>query len=322
MKGYKKLLLVALCVFLLLPLAVAQEKVTLEYKFKEGQTQYMLAVIQGQVALQLPESVQQGAMPTAFPMSMALIVSMKTLKAYSDGAADIEFRFLDGTMSIMGQEFPFQQQQLPQAIRIRMGKKGNIIKLLTPLNTSTPQSNIFASLDPNMLIQSFSRFAILPEQEVGVGDKWEVKLNTELPSLGKINILQKMSLVSFEKIGDKNCAKISLEVPPSTFLLNIPVPLPGNAPQGQEATTMPVNGQMEMKGEMLFDYQNGNMVSQTGTLKMNLAMEMPAGAQAMPYQLTTNINMKFKVSFSEQKPKLPTPAQIQQLFQAPQEGQA
>lgn len=321
MKVYKKLLLVALCVFLLLPLAIAQEKVTLEYKFKEGQTQYMLVVIQGQEALQLPESVQQGAMPTAFPMSMALIVSMKTLKAYSDGAADIEIRFLDGTWSMMGQEIPFPQ--IPQAIRIRMGKKGNILKLLTPLNTSTSQFNILASLDPNMLIQSFSSFAILPEQEVGVGDKWEVKINTELPSLGKINILQKMSLVSFEKIGDKNCAKISLEVPPSTFLLNIPVPVPGNAPQGQEATTMPVNGQMEMKGEMLFDYQNGNMVSQTGTLKMKLALEMPAaGAQGMPYQLTRNINMKFKVSFSEEKPKLPTPAQIQQLFQAPQEGQA
>lgn len=323
MKTLKQMFIVGLVVGLLLPLAVAQEKVTLEYKFKEGQTQYVLMVIQGQVALQLPESVQQGAMPPAFPMIMALIMSTKTLKTYSDGAADIEFKFLDGKMYMMGQEIPFlqQQQQVPQAIRIRMGKKGNVIKLLTPLSTAQP--NIFTGMDPNMMIQNLSRYALLPEQEVGIGDKWEVKMDTDLPPLGKLNILHKMNLTSFEKVGDKNCAKIAMEVPPSTFQLSIPMGMPGAAPEGQEVPTLPMNGQIEMKGDILFDYQNGSVVSQTGTLKMVLVMTMPApGAPQAASSLTTNINMRFRVNFLEKRPELPTPAQIEQIFQPPQEGQA
>lgn len=327
MKIWKQIFLVVMISALILPWATAQEKVTLEYKYREGQTQYMLAVVQGQVALQLPESVEQGAMPPAFPMTMVLVMSMKTLKTYSDGAADIEIKVVDGKMSVMGVEQSFMQspqgQQFPQTVRIRVGKRGNLIKLLTPL--TNVQTNILAGFDTNMMIQNLSRFALLPEQEVGVGDKWEIKMDTDLLPFGKLNILQKMTLTSFEKVGDKNCAKISMEVPPSTFQLNIPLPMgmPGATPEGQEVPTMPMNGQIEMKGDMLFDYQNGNMVSQNGTLKMILNMAMPTpGAAQGPYQINANINMKFKINFSEKKPELPTPAQIQQMFQAPQEGQA
>lgn len=330
MRIFKKLMVIGLLAGLVLPLATAQDKVTLEYKFKEGQTIYLLAVVQGQVSIQLPESVQQGAMPTAFPLSVATIISMKTLKTYSDGAADIELGFLEGKMYLPGQEIPLstlaQQQGIPQTIRIRMGKKGNIIKLLTPLPTQQISTTSPFGLDPNMLIQNLSQFAILPEQEVGVGDKWEVKLDTDLSPFGKLKLLQKLTLTSFEKVGNRDCAKIAIEVPPSNLQFNIPLAMPGAVPtEGQEVPTLPINGQLEMKGDMLFDPQNGYIVSQTGALKMLLNMTMPGpGAQGQAFQMLININMKFKVSSSEKKPTLPTSTQIQQILQPsqPQEGQA
>lgn len=325
MENWKKLFVSWLIVALLLPFAIAQEKVALEYKFKEGQTLYMLVVTQGQVSIQLPESVQQGAMPPAFPLSMALISSMKTIKTYSDGAADLEVRFLEGKMYMMGEEisFPQQQKETPQAIRLRMGKKGNIIRLLTPISTqSSPMGPI--PIDPNMLIQSLSRFSLLPEQEVGVGEQWELKMDMDLPPLGKLNILYKMNLTSFEKVGDKNYAKIAMEVPPSTLQLNIPLTMLGNTPavEGQEVSTIPMSGQVEMKGDMLFDYQNGYTVSQNGTLKMLLNLTMPAaGGQGTAPQITVDINMKFRLNWGEKRPQLPTATQIQQQIQSSNGGQ-
>ncbi len=324
MRFWKRLFWIGLLVIFSLPFVIAQEKVTLEYKFKEGQTLYMLVAIQGQVSIQLPESVQQEAMSPAFPISMALIVSQKTLKVYSDGAADMEYKFVDGKIYMMGQEISLleQQQQLPQTIRLRIGKKGNIIKLLTPISTQQAPGIVGIGFDPNMFINNLSQVPVLPEQEVGIGDKWELKMDIDLAPLGKFNILSKMSLTGFEKVGDRNCAKIAIDVPPFPFQLNIPMAMPGAVPQEQEVPTLPMNGQMEMKGDMLFDYQNGYMVSQTGRLKMIMNMVMPApGAQEMASQLTTNIDMKFKISPLEKKPQLPTPTQIQQIFQPPQQEQ-
>ncbi|MBC7327131.1 hypothetical protein H5T87_03330 [bacterium] len=320
MRKINMLIIIALVSSFLLPFAVAQEKFNLEYKFQEGQTRYMLFITQGQVNIELPQSVQEGAMPMSFPLIMAMSLSMKTLKVYSDGAADVEIRLVDGKMYMMGQEISMLQQQgATQPIRIRMGKKGNLIKLLTPINI--PQGNPFmGTINPDMLVQNFSRLTVLPQEEVGVGDKWEQKIDTEIPNLGKLNLLQKMTFTSVEKIGDVNCAKISIEIPPSTFQFNIPM---GPPTQGQEPPTLPLNGKLEMKGDMVFDPQNGYMVSQSGTLKMLINVTMPAGGQVgAPSSLSTNIDMKFKVTTMDKKPTLPTPTQIQQQFQPQQESQA
>jgi hypothetical protein len=298
------------CVFLLLalilvliPLSNAQEKVNLEYKFKEGQTTYILAIAQGQLNLQLPQSVQQQGVPPAFPVNMALIISMKTLKTYSDGAADIEIRFVDGKMEMMGQVMPFPQQMTAQSIKLRMGKKGNLIKLLTPLPTG--QQSLFTGLDPNMLIQNVSGFTVLPDEAIGVGDKWEKKMELNLP-FGKMNMLYKMSLTEFVEAENQKLARIKIDIPPTPFTFAIPIGMPGTQAGGeaQQTPTLQISGKMEIKSDMLFDYEKGQVSSQVGTLKMTMNMNPPEGAQP-PTGLSMDMNMKFKTTFSEKKPTLP-----------------
>jgi len=306
MKKFVCLLIMVFLIVAVIPLGIAQEKVNLEYKFQEGQTIYTLAIIQGQINLQLPQSVQEQGVPPAFPVNMALIISMKTLKTYSDGAADIEFRFVDGRMEMMGQVMPFPQQMTSQPIKLRMGKKGNLIKLLTPLPTG--QQNLFAGFDPNTMIQSMSSFTVFPEEAVGAGDKWEKKIELNLP-FGKMNMLYKMNLVSFVEAENKKLARIGTNIPPTpfTFAMPISMAMPGAQPGGeaQQASTLQISGQMELKGDMLFDYEKGQVSSQVGTLKMTMNMNAPQGAQGPAGGLSMDMNMKFKTTFSEKKPTLP-----------------
>jgi hypothetical protein len=306
MRRFACLLLLLALTLVLIPLSNAQEKVNLEYKFTEGQTIYVLAIIQGQLNLQLPQSVQQQGVPPAFPVNMALIASMKTLKTYSDGAADIEVRLVDGRMETMGQVMPFLQQMTAQAIKLRMGKKGNLIKLLTPLPTA--QQNLLPGFDPSMMIQSLLGFSLFPEEAVGVGDKWEKKMELNLP-FGKMNMLFKMSLTDFVEAENQKLARIKIDIPSTPFTFAIPfnMGMPGAQPGGgaQQTPTLQMSGKMEVKTYMLFDYAKGQVSSQVGTLKITTNVNAPQGAQGPAGGLSMDINMKFKITFSEKKPTLP-----------------
>ena len=307
MRKFLGLILLVLLTLVIIPLSKAQEKVNLEYKFQEGQTIYTLAIIQGQVNLQLPQSVQEQGVPPALPMNMALIMSMKTLKSYSDGAADIELSFVDGRMEMMGQVMPFPQQ-MTQAFRLRIGKKGNIIKFLTPLPAG--QQNIFAGFDPNMMIQSMSAFTVFPEEAVGVGDKWEKKMELNLP-FGKLIMLHKMNLVGFVEVENRKLARIRIEIPatPFTFAMPMWMGMPGAQPGGEaeQVPTLQMNGKMEIKSDMLFDYEKGQINSQVGAVKMTMSMGIPEGEAGPPggFSMDMDMNMKFKVTFSEKKPTIP-----------------
>lgn len=256
--------------------------------------------------LQLPQSVQAQGTPPAFPINMALIMSMKTLKTYSDGAADIETRFVDGKMEIMGQVMPFPQQANSQAFRLRIGKKGNIIRFLTALPTG--QQNLFAGFDPNMMIQSMSGFAVFPEEAVGVGDKWEQKMELNLP-FGKMNMIYKMNLVGFVEAENQKLARIKIDIPPTPFTFAMPIGMPGAQAGGEagQVPTLQMSGKMETKSDMLFNYEKGQMSSQVGTLKMTMNMTPPEGelGPAGGFSMDMEMNMKFKVTFSEKKPALP-----------------
>ncbi|MGB9876578.1 MAG: hypothetical protein ACPLPS_02330 [bacterium] len=306
MKKLLGLFLVVLFALSLNPLSLAQEKVNLEYKFQEGQTIFVLVLTQGQVNFQMPQSVQEQGVPPAFPINMALLMSMKTLKTYSDGAADIEFKFLDGKIEVMGQQTPMPPQMASQSFRLRMGKKGNVIKLLTPLPTG--QLSPFAGFDPNTMIQSMSILTVFPEEAVGVGDKWEKKLDLNLP-FGKMTMLYKMNLTNFLEVENRKLAKIAFEMPPTPFAFAIPLSMGMPGPQlevaQQQATAFNLTGEMQLKGEMLFDYNKGQIDSQVGSLKLTMEMGAPATSSAPPGGLNISAIMKFKATFTEKKPNMP-----------------
>jgi hypothetical protein len=207
-------------------------------------------------------------------------------------------------MEMMGQVMPFPQQITPQPIKLRMGKKGNLIKLLTPLPTG--QQNLFAGFDPNTMIQSMSGFTVFPEEAVGAGDKWEKKMELNLP-FGKMKIVSKMNFVGFVEAENKKLARIEIIIPQTPFTFAMPVAMPGAQPGGeaQESATIPISGQMEIKSDMLFDYENGQVSSLLGALKMTMTMSFPARAGGPPGELSMDMNMKFKTTFSEKKPTLP-----------------
>lgn len=292
-------------------MSFAQEKVDFVYKYKQGETLYMLCSFKGQMELQMPGMGAQG-LPPSFPLDYLLLVSAKTLKTYEDGSADIEYRVEDGQITMMGQTSPLPAQASQQAVRLRIGPKGNVLKIITM--PSTTQG--FVGVDPQSILQGMTQMAVYPEQAVAVGDKWERKGEFNLPPLGKLSLVVQGQFAGMESVDKKTYPKLVFTIPPTPINLQIPIgAFAGGVGEQAESSVLILQGEMEAKTAQLFDTQIGKPFQDNGALKMKMNITIPPqlAQQGGPSQISMNMNLQYIIKYSlNKKPPLKHPEQPKQ----------
>ncbi len=283
-------------------MSFAQEKVNFVYKYKQGETLYMLCSFKGQMELQIPGMEAQG-IPPSFPLDFLLLVSAKTLKTYEDGSADIEYRVEDGQITMMGQTAPLPPEASQQAVRLRIGPKGNVLKIITM--PSTTQG--FVGVDPQSILQGMTQVTVYPEQAVAVGDKWEQKGEFNLPPLGKLSLVVQGTFAGMETVDKKTYPKLVFTIPPTPINFQIPMGAFAGGVGGQaESTVLTLQGEMEAKTTQFFDTQIGKPFQDNGTLKMKMDITVPPqlAQQGGPSQISMSMNLQYIIKYSLNK-KLP-----------------
>ena len=299
--------LMVLCLMSLvfsLPISLyAEEPVALEYHYAPGRVlHYHYHVTMNGSQKNSGEEAKEATSPKGsdtFSAKMNSKITMETKKVQEDGSAWVDVRYdaFEVSQSVNGKETPVGgegnesplKELVGKTVSMHFQKDGKLLEAApNPGGTKAP------SLD-----QLFGQMeGIFPDHPVRVGESWTKKM--ELPIEGaaqKVKADFQNTLESFEKVGDRNCAKIK-----SVLTFSLPEGKL-NPPAGENPLGISVK--MEGKGELwqYFDVSEGIVVKTEGTTQTTSTQSLTVPAtpkeKAQTLQSVSTMEMNFKTELEE-----------------------
>ena len=255
---------VALCAVVLMSDA-EEPPVTLEYHYKAGQMLHYHYDVSMKGTQGTPEGTEAKTPPSpeapqSFSAKMTSRVTMETKKVEEDGSAWVDVRYdaFDVSQALDGKELPKGEEgssplkeMIGKTLSMHFQKDGKMLEMAqSEAMPKAPFQEVFGQME-----------GIFPDHPVRPGESWTKEL--QLPIEGasqRVAVTFQNTLDSFEKIGDRNCAKIK-------SVLTFSLPEGTVAPEGVEKKSLGISVKMEGQGKMeqYFDVTEGVVVKTEGT---------------------------------------------------------
>ncbi len=234
--------------------ASAADKVVLQYAPKAGTTTKYKMTISGNTTVTAYQKVQRTTLETL------MTIQQKIAGIDKEGNVDIETTVLDGTITV--NNTPTTVPNMGQIINVKMAKDGRIIS----------QSGSGADQNMNQMQIQF------PTKAVSVGDKWtnKIEANPQMP----IPMETTYTVVGFEKVAGRDCAKIKSEV------------------KSVQPSSGSVNLQVGADGFIWFAYKEGYMVRNEVKSKMKMIMENDLGG-GKKEKIETRMDLSLKMDITK-----------------------
>ena len=231
--------------------ASAEEKVILQYAPKAGTTTKYQMKINGTTI------VTAYGRPQRTTLDTAMTVQQKVTGIDKDGNVDIETTVLDGTITV--NNTPTTVPNMGQIINVKMAKDG---KILSQSGSGAEQQGM-----GQMQIQ-------FPTTPVSVGKSWtnKVEPTPQMP----IPMETKYTVVAFEKVAGRDCAKIKSDVKtvqPSSGSINLTLNATGFIWFAYKEGYM-VKNEVKSDMRMIMDNDLGNGKKEKIETRMNLSLSM------------------------------------------------
>ena len=295
-----------LCLSASLPLCLSvyseEESVALEYRFTPGQPLHY----RHEVLIQGTQGRLEGAPEEALPDSKtfsAKAVSRVTLEPKTvepDGSTWVDVRYdaFDFSQSVDGKEISGAEGEAAQnafqgligkTVSLKLQKNGRLLEAKDPSSESSHPEMV------NQFRQMYGQMeGVFPGHPVSVGESWAKKL--EIPVVGitqKVTVDFQNTLESFERIGNRRCAKIKSVL---TFSLPEEKILPDASGESSLSLSLKIEGKGSM--EQYFDVLEGVVVKGEGstvtTSIQSMAIPQTDTTAAQSLQSRSTIEMAFK----------------------------
>ena len=234
--------------------ASAADKVILQYAPKAGTTvKYKMSINGNTIVTAYQKANKQN-------LTTDMTIQQKITGVDKEGNVDIETTVLNGTITV--NDTPTTVPNMGQIINVKMAKDGRIIS----------QSGAGADQNMNQMQIQF------PTKAVSVGDKWTSKIEAN-PSM-PIPMETTYTIVGFEKVAGRDCAKIKSEV------------------KSVQPSSGSVNLQVSADGFIWFAYKDGYMVRNEVKSKMRMIMENDLGG-GKKEKIETRMELALKMDLTK-----------------------
>lgn len=228
----------------------------------------------------------------SMPLNMQMVmVYREKVAGIKEGKATVHTTFESMKMYMNGQEFasPMAPDMSNMLVTTVIDERNKLyeIKGLERMTMGAPGMGSM-NFGPG-----FSTPAMFPEGEIKVGDSWETEV--PIPNAGDFKVTAKQTLVSIEKVGGVDAARIKSEVEiPFDKLMSA---MAAQSPAGMPAMT----GTIKMVSYTYFDLATGNMLKMDGDMVMT--MQMQGNNPQMPQSMQMNMTAKMSLTqVKEEKP--------------------
>lgn len=261
----------ALIVLTLNPVFSADSnKVKLEYKPSAGTELNYVSEIKIKNEMVNFPIVQEGAVNPNQETGMKTEHVQKIEKVNEDGTIEEVIVFKSMETSVDTREYPDESALLKKEIRVKKNKFGRIIEM----KSDSDEEQDIPAISPTGLPE-FSSSIVFPDRFITTGDSWTQEEKTEIPIMPDMPTTMKISanftLLGFEKVNDRECARIKT-------ILNISTEQPENSGEvSEEEPVMLVTADFSGSGEAiaLIRCDDGILVSSKGDVKMTIKMTYP-----------------------------------------------
>ncbi|MGC8785268.1 MAG: hypothetical protein ACP5RN_12895 [Armatimonadota bacterium] len=226
------------------------------------------------------------------PLNMQMVMTYREKVAgIKDGKATVHTTIENMKMYMNGQEFASPMPDMGNMVITTViddRNKVHEIKGLEKVAMGAPGMG-------NMNFGTgFNPPAMFPEGEVRVGDSWETEV--PIPNASDLKITAKHTLVSVEKVGGVDAARIrtEVEIPFEKLMAAVAGQTPGGMPS--------MAGVMKMVAFTYYDLATGNILKMDGDMVMTVQMQGGANPQ-MPQNM--QMNMTAKISLTQVKDEKP-----------------
>ncbi|MBW1806830.1 MAG: hypothetical protein JRJ19_12845 [Deltaproteobacteria bacterium] len=274
-----------ICLLFAQAVGFAAESVQLRYKFQKGETQtYRVQVNQSSeiTSDMVPGATKKMSIRTDVELAQKIL-------DVKDGSASIEMGFnkfladqviggkrqaIDGTEGIKKIRLGLQMSQLGQMFKAT---------LLNPDEIDEP-----ARLAADSMRRSITQNSIvLPEKALSPGDSWKIEKVVPANLPGAKNIKMKLTsaytLLSFEKVAGKACAKIQTEVS---------LTLKGKAEQAGVPIEADLSG--SGKGVSLFAVDSGCVLNSQA--KLQISGDIKATSQGQKVKTHVKVDLEIRMA--------------------------
>lgn len=236
-------------------MASAAEKVVLQYAPKAGTTTKYEMTIAGKTFVTAYQKVQRTDLDTV------MTIQQKVAGIDKEGNVDIETTVLDGKITV--NNTPTTVPNMGQIINVKMAKDGRIL------------SQSGAGVDQQGVNQMQIQF---PTKAVSIGDKWtnKIEANPQMP----IPMETTYTIVGFEKVAGRDCAKIKSEV------------------KSVQPSSGSINLQVKADGFIWFAYKEGYMVRNEVNSNMKMIMENDLGGNKKE-KIETRMDLTLKMNIKK-----------------------
>ena len=294
--------------FLSVSLRAEEEAITLAYRYTPGQVlhyRHELTFEIRQEDVKGPSKEFATTTPQILTTDMLSRVTQEVKSIESDGSVwvDVRYDVFDVSQKLNGVEVPTggghpkspYQDLIGKTISMRIQPDG---KLLEVAEASDSVSNPFLQQTVSQFQQAYGQTeGVFPDHPIRVGESWTKTLELTLPGLRQKGTVEfQNTFESFEKVGDRNCAKIKSDL---RFSLPKGAFTPEGVPEGMgKALGLLVT--VDGKGTIYqyFDPSEGVMVKGEGktTLTSTQSITIPAteteASKTMESRSTIQVSFK------------------------------